>query len=128
MVNAGVGKDADLAISRGSELEARMLEERSAMRTEVMFRARVAMSLGVEISVFDIEANGEADARLRGQIFAECRRMGRAREAKDGRVALRKHVDREMDFDSLAIACAGHKHPASRWSGHKAEQALLVER
>ena len=70
-----------MVLVRGREFEAGMLEKRPAMGTEVMFGAGIALGFGVEVSVFDVQANGEADARVGRQIFAEGRRMGRSRRA-----------------------------------------------
>src|SRR5256885_1932126 len=98
MILPALSEDPNPPIVGRRELESRPPLQRPGVGGEMMFGARIAMSLAVKITVLDVDTDREAHPRFRGQVFAKGRGFGRARKAKEGGVALRKHVGRKLDL------------------------------
>src|SRR5688572_20447043 len=95
---------------------------------EVVLAAAVALRLPVEITILDIDADGETHVTVLRQIRADGRFAAWPHEPKDGRVLPFNHVGQQANLDRAAIARACDETPLSRRSRSEADEAGLIER
>lgn len=90
--------------------------------------AGVTFGLGVEIPVFDIDANGQTDVAIGGQIRSEWRRGLRPSEAQDGGVAFVEHIGVQLDLDSATVAGIRDEAPVGGRTRLEFEEIMAIQR
>src|SRR6185436_11263485 len=97
----------------------------AGVRGEMMFGAVVAMCFVVEISILDVDTNGETNTALRFEIVAGGDLFLGAMQAQDSHVASVEHVSAQADLDGAIVT--GRREESPRGNGARGEFEEVVQ-
>src|SRR6266568_95118 len=82
----------------------------------MMFSAAVAFCFPMEISIFDIHADGEPDVRISGKLLASGLLGAGTAKMKYGGIAVLEHIGGHLNFDRSPVARVCDELPNCGWT------------